>query len=61
MQAVVRADGTVGDVRVLREPDAGLGLGKAAVNAVKRWRFTPGTLKGKPIDTYLTVVVTFRP
>jgi protein TonB len=61
MQAVVRADGTVGDVRVLREPDAGLGLGKAAVNAVKRWRFKPGTLKGKPIDTYLTVVVTFRP
>lgn len=61
LNVTVKADGTVGDVRILSEPDARLGLGKAAVAAVKRWRYSPGTYKGNPVDTSQIVVLNFKP
>ena len=61
LSVLVKADGTVGDVRILSEPDARLGLGKAAVAAVKRWRYSPGTYMGNPVDTSQTVVLNFKP
>ncbi len=61
LSVIVKADGTVGDVRILSEPDARLGLGKAAVAAVKRWRYSPGTYRGNPVDTSQTVVLNFKP
>ncbi len=61
LKVMVKADGTVGDVKILSEPDARLGLGKAAVAAVKRWRYSPGTHMGNPIDSTQTVVLNFKP
>jgi len=38
----------------------GLGLDERAVEAVSRWRFKPGLLDGRPVNTPVSVQVTFR-
>ena len=38
----------------------GLGLDERAVEAVKKWRFHPGTRAGRPVPTSAIVQVTFR-
>jgi protein TonB len=58
LEIVVRRDGTVGDVKIVR----GLrgGLNERAVEAVKQWRFAPGRMKGVPVDVVVEVGVEFR-
>jgi protein TonB len=58
LEIVVRRDGTVGDVKILR----GLrgGLNDRAVQAVRQWRFSPGRMKGTPVDVVVEVGVEFR-
>jgi TonB family protein len=58
LEIVVRRDGTVGEVKVIR----GLrgGLNERAVNAVRQWRFSPGRMKGVPVDVVVEVGVEFR-
>lgn len=58
LEIVVRRDGTVGDVRLLR----GLrgGLNERAMDAVRQWRFAPGRMKGVPVDVVVQVGVEFR-
>ena len=58
LEIVVRRDGTVGDVKVLR----GLrgGLSERAVEAVKQWRFAAGRMKGVPVDVVVQVGVEFK-
>ncbi len=59
LQVVIRKDGIVGDVKVLR--GLGHGLDEAAVNAVTReWRFRPGTLDGQPVNVRANVEISFR-
>lgn len=58
VRGVVRKDGTIDDVEVIK--DLPYGLGDAAREAVSRWRFRPATYKGQPIDVYYTVTVNFR-
>jgi len=57
LQIVVLADGSVGDVKVVRgdEPFA-----SAAVETVKAWKYEPARYKGLPISVYRTFQVTFR-
>ena len=58
LEIVVRRDGTVGDVKVIR----GLrgGLNDRAIQAVRQWRFAPGRMKGVPVDVVVEVGVEFR-
>ncbi len=58
LEIVVRRDGTVGEVKMIR----GLrgGLNERAVNAVRQWRFSPGRMKGVPVDVVVEVGVEFR-
>ena len=58
LEIVVRRDGSVGDVRVIR----GLrgGLNERAIEAVRQWRFSPGRMKGTPVDVVVEVGVEFR-
>ena len=58
LEIVVRRDGTVGDVKIIR----GLrgGLNDRAVEAVRQWRFAPGRMKGVPVDVVVEVGVEFR-
>jgi len=58
VRGVVRKDGTIDDVEVIK--DLPYGLGDAARDAVSRWRFRPATFRGEPIDVYYTVTVNFR-
>jgi len=60
LQAVVRADGTVGDVRVTKSLDARYGLDAEAVKAAKQWVFKPATRDGAPLPSNATLVMTFR-
>jgi len=41
IQAVIRADGTVGDVRVIKSLDREYGMDEEAIKAAKQWTFTP--------------------
>jgi TonB family protein len=56
--ALIGADGSVVSVRVLRA-NAHPELAKAAVDAVRQWRFTPTLLNREAIEVYMTVTVRF--
>ena len=58
IRGIVRKDGTIDNVEVIK--DLPFGLGEAAREAVERWRFRPATYRGEPIDVYYTVTVNFR-
>ncbi len=58
IRGVVRKDGTIDNVEVIK--DLPMGLGEAAKEAVEQWRFRPATYRGEPIDVYYTVTVNFR-
>jgi TonB family protein len=57
LECVVQADGTIGDVKVLKSLEAG--LDQEAIKAVKQWRFEPGTKDGKPVPVLITLEMTF--
>jgi periplasmic protein TonB len=57
LEIVVRSDGTVGDVRVLRGLEAG--LDQRAMTAVREWRFAPARRQGVPVDVIVEVSVEF--
>jgi TonB family protein len=59
IQSVIHANGTVGEASVIRVSRPNLGFEKAAVDAVKQWRYEPATVHGQPVDVYFTVVVDF--
>lgn len=58
VRGIVRRDGTIDNLEVIK--DLPYGLGDAAAAAVSRWRFRPATYQGEPIDVYYTVTVNFR-
>jgi len=58
LEIVVKRDGTVTNVRVLR--GLGYGLDERAVDAVKQWSFNPATRKGVPVDVLVEVAMEFR-
>jgi TonB family protein len=58
VRGIVRRDGTIDNVEIIR--DLPYGLGESARRAVSRWRFRPATFAGEPIDVYYTVTVNFK-
>ena len=59
LRAVIRSDGSVGEVSVLRGIDDR--LDEYARAALERWRFQPGTKNGAPVDLEAVVRIPFRP
>ncbi len=59
LQAVINADGSVGSVQVLRETPPRIGFGAAAMEAVSKWRYRPGTLRGRAVAVQVTITVQF--
>jgi len=57
LEIVVRRDGSVGDVRVLK--GLGAGLEQRAIAAVRQWRFSPARRKGEAVDVNVEVAVEF--
>jgi protein TonB len=59
LECVVRPDGSVGDVQVVRSLDPTFGLDQQAVVAARKWRFAPGTRLGEPVPVLITIELTF--
>ena len=56
LEAVIDETGTVKDVTVLRSVPL---LDRAAIDAVRQWRYSPTRLNGVPVAIIMTVSVTF--
>ena len=53
---VVTKDGQVQDVKLLKEPDGVSSHNvQAAMAAVRQFRYSPATLKGKPVDVSMVI------
>jgi protein TonB len=59
LECVVRPDGSVGNVQVVRSLDPTFGLDEEAVKAARQWRFSPGTRFGEPVAVLVTIELTF--
>lgn len=59
LYAVIHADGTVGDVRVLRSVDDR--IDRFASDAIAQWKFEPATKNGAPVDVEATFQIPFKP
>ena len=58
LTAVIRKDGTVDDIGLLKHLDAR--LDSTAQEALGKWRFTPATRDGEPVDVDAVFEVPFR-
>ena len=59
LQCVVRPDGSVADIQVLRSLDSVVGLDQEAMKAARQWRFAPGTRMGQAVPVQITIELTF--
>jgi TonB family protein len=58
VEAIIDKQGNVTNVKVLK--GLPMGLDQAAVDAVKRWRFEPATLNGKPVAVIYNLTINFQ-
>jgi TonB family protein len=54
---VILADGSVGDVQVLRGEEPFVA---AALSTVKHWKYAPARYKGLPIAVYRIIQIPFK-
>lgn len=57
LEAIIGVDGSVQNLRVVHGVHL---LDQAALDAVRRWRYTPTLLNGVPVPVVMTVTVSFR-
>jgi protein TonB len=57
LEIVVGRTGSIEEVTVLRSNPL---FDRAAVEAVRKWRYRPALQAGRPVKVYLTVVVSFE-
>lgn len=57
IDALIDASGNVASLKVISGPPL---LHRAAMDAVKQWKYTPAMLDGQPTSMHLTVTVQFR-
>jgi periplasmic protein TonB len=60
MSAVVKDDGTVDEIKIVKSLDSMYGLDEEAMKALKQWKFEAGTLKGKPVAVRVRVEMDFN-
>ena len=58
LESVIATDGSVQKSRVLQSPSEG--LSKAALAAVRQWRYEPAVCDGKVVWVYVTHKLTFE-
>jgi protein TonB len=58
VEAIIDQQGNVTNARVLK--GLPMGLDRAAVEAVQKWRFKPALLAGKPVKVYYVLTVNFQ-
>ena len=57
MQATISQSGTIENLRVVSGPAM---LQRAALDAVKEWRYRPYLLNGEPVEVETTINVVFK-
>jgi protein TonB len=57
LEAVINEAGAVERIKILRSHAL---LDSAAIEAVKRWRYTPTLLNGTPVSVLMTITVNFK-
>jgi TonB family protein len=60
LEAVISETGVVEDVTVTKSLDTEFGLDQSAIDALKQWRFEPGTKDDKPVAVRIDVEMTFK-
>ena len=60
LEAVVKTDGTVGEVRVTRSLDREFGLDDEAVACVRKWEFAAGTRDGVAVPVLVEIEMSFK-
>ncbi len=58
VEAIIDKEGNVTNVKVLK--GLPMGLDSAAADAVKKWKFQPATLNGRPVAVIYNLTVNFR-
>ena len=58
IEAIIDQNGNVTDARILK--GLPFGLEQSALDAVKRWKFVPGTLNGQPVPVFYDLTINFR-
>jgi protein TonB len=58
LKVIIGKDGKPQDISVQRS--LGMGLDEKAIEAVKQWRFDPGTKDGQPVPVEVSMEVSFR-
>jgi periplasmic protein TonB len=58
IEAIIDRNGNVTDARILKPLP--MGLDQTALDAVKQWKFKPGTLNGQPVPVIYNLTVNFR-
>jgi TonB family protein len=58
VEAIIDRTGHVSNVEVLKPLP--FGLDQAAVDAVRKWTFRPGTLNGWPVDVLFNLTISFK-
>jgi TonB family protein len=59
LYAVIHADGSIGNVKILRSVDDR--LDRFATDAISQWKFDPATKNGTPVEVEATFQIPFRP
>jgi protein TonB len=57
VEAIIDQNGNVNNAKVLKPLP--MGLAESAVNAVRQWKFKPGTLNGRPVPVIFDLTVVF--
>jgi len=60
LEAVLRKDGNITDIKVLRQLGRGkFGFEEAAITALRKWQFLPGKVNNHPADVMMTLKIDF--
>ena len=60
LEAVLRRDGSVSDIKILRGLAQGkFGFEEAAADAVRQWEFLPGKVNGQNADVMMNLKIDF--
>ncbi len=59
LECTIGVDGRAADIKVIKEEPKGFGFGEAAIEALKKWRFTPAKKGGESVPQRVRIPIRF--